>query len=601
MNIQPSQGLPSIAENVLANRPPVQPPKGSPLPFDLAQMLAKQKVLKAAVDAETQRMLQQSAGQGKPPTVDQSLNEKMAQLFKPPQQQAGPDLQAAAMGPGMNNQGAAPPNGGAVPQPQQPTVRAAQGGLMQVPSNLPRSYAGGGIIAFEGGGTTDRYRSSVDAAMNEEAARVGGRHSQEELDKKGGALKYLLALIAGGSGAAADEKARQNNPNYSNEGDGSVPTEAAGSRAAPADDPRRLDTDVTLGSTTAPTAQGMAALRAAAEKGDPDAVRAYKLFSAKYPNAANVPAQTGPYNADRAQATPPTQTAPPTAGLPAAAAANPLAAATDKAILSDLNTDQDAAFSKGKQRYQDNMGSAQQGLLAAYQQATAEQKAAIERGMKAREDNRWGNRMIGLGSVFSGAHGLTDPAAAKAFAAATAAGHEADVTDSASIQKLLTGNAEQQFKAAGDTYGAGVAGSKSAADAREKAITAGAGRANNADTNAMHERTTGMSNATQIEVAKINAAAREQAATVAATARTKDEFVANMKGLIQLETKQLDEFKGKDFLSPEAKARKARIEAKIDALKQAMTEHDPRLAPAGAAPTSRMDTTGFKVSTVPPK
>lgn len=145
------QGLPSLQEQAMAKHPPIPAPKGSELPYDLAQMLAKQKVLKAAIDAEAQRMLQQSQGQGgKPPTVDQSLNQKLAQLLAPPQQQAGPDLQQAALGPGMNNQGAAPPNGGAIPQPQQAPQAMAAGGLARLPSNLPQSYAGGGIIAFAG-------------------------------------------------------------------------------------------------------------------------------------------------------------------------------------------------------------------------------------------------------------------------------------------------------------------------------------------------------------------------------------------------------------------------------------------------------------------
>ena len=148
---QADNGLSSLAENALAQRPPMQPPQGSPLPYDLAQMLAKQKVLKEAVDAQAHQMMQQSAGQGKPP-VDTSLNEKLAQLFKPPQQQAGPDLQQAAMGPGMNNQGMAPPNSpppGA--QPPGPPQRMAAGGLASLPTHLPQSYAGGGIIAFAEG------------------------------------------------------------------------------------------------------------------------------------------------------------------------------------------------------------------------------------------------------------------------------------------------------------------------------------------------------------------------------------------------------------------------------------------------------------------
>ena len=173
------QGLPSLAENALAKRPPMPPPQGSPLPYDLAQMLAKQKVLKEAVDAQAHQMMQQAAGQGKPPTVDMSLNEKLSQLFKPPQQQAGPDLQQAAMGPGMNNQGAAPPNspppGGGAPMPQQPpgpVQGMAAGGLASLPTNLPQSYAGGGIIAFAHGKEVDTPEMYAGDAMKGVSAKA---------------------------------------------------------------------------------------------------------------------------------------------------------------------------------------------------------------------------------------------------------------------------------------------------------------------------------------------------------------------------------------------------------------------------------------------
>lgn len=54
-----------------------------------------------------------------------------------------------------------PPQGGA-PIAQQVMQQAAQEsqGVEALPSNLPQSYAGGGIIAFEGGGPVERYQNA---------------------------------------------------------------------------------------------------------------------------------------------------------------------------------------------------------------------------------------------------------------------------------------------------------------------------------------------------------------------------------------------------------------------------------------------------------
>lgn len=553
MYAQPSQGLPSLAENMLAKRPPMQPPKGSPLPFDLAQMLAKQKVLKAAVDAETQRMLAQSAG-GKPPTVDQSLNQKIAQLANPPQQQAGPDLQTAAMGPGMNNQGAAPPNGGAVPQPQVQAMAA--GGLARLPSGLPQSYANGGIIAFNGedesavpelpqtymplmqGDTTSerQYKTAINERLDKEKSTKSSAEKAGRAANNIGWLKDLLGIA----------------PTPSNEGRESrrgTPPEAVVEPAAPTPEAPAAPAAVAKG------------LPAAAANGSGSASMRVRTRGPSSPSAA--PA------------------------APAPAPANTVGAATDKNILSDLNVDKDKAFDEGKKRYQDNMGPAQQGLLSAYQQATDAQKAAIEKSMKNRDDSRWANSMIGMGAAFGGARGLIDPTAAKAYAASVAAGHEADTTDVSSIQKLLTGNAEQQYKAAGETYGAGNAGLKSAAEARKEAIGAGKDRANNADTNATNLEGHRISAKATTDAASIRAEAMAEVAATRASAQTKDQFVAEMNSKIKIELAELAQYKGKSFLSPADTAAKQRIETRIEALRGAMDAHDPRLTAGAGAPVSQ--------------
>jgi hypothetical protein len=69
----------------------------------------------------------------------------------------------AKMAQSMAGAGMQPPQGGAPQQPiaQQIMAQAQQGqGVETLPSNLPESYAGGGIIAFEGGGQVERFQNT---------------------------------------------------------------------------------------------------------------------------------------------------------------------------------------------------------------------------------------------------------------------------------------------------------------------------------------------------------------------------------------------------------------------------------------------------------
>lgn len=123
---------------------------------ELIDLLALQKV-KAEKDAAARQMamannqqmptvaegLEQSAMQSARSEIAQKLG--LPSLLNQGQNIAQP--QGAPQGaPGMPMQ--APPQGAQGMPPQGPVVRAAAGGLMRIPSNLPQSYAGGGIIAF---------------------------------------------------------------------------------------------------------------------------------------------------------------------------------------------------------------------------------------------------------------------------------------------------------------------------------------------------------------------------------------------------------------------------------------------------------------------
>ena len=118
---------------------------------ELIDLLALQK-LQADKDAAARQMALQS-GQT-PPTVAQGLEQSAMQSSR---QEIAQKLGL----PGLMHQGqnvpqapgGQPPQGAPqapAPQGPQPMQAMAQGGLARIPSNLPRNYAGGGIIAFNG-------------------------------------------------------------------------------------------------------------------------------------------------------------------------------------------------------------------------------------------------------------------------------------------------------------------------------------------------------------------------------------------------------------------------------------------------------------------
>lgn len=149
--------------------------QGNGITPELVDMLAQQ-LLNSKLEAAKNEMAI-SNGQNQPTVKQmqqdsamQSARQEIAQKLGLPglmnQGQAVPQPAGGQQGP----QGA--PQGGPPQSPQQPqqapTVNAAQGGLMRIPSNLPASYAGGGIIAFDGRNGSVVPETYVDSYTGEE-------------------------------------------------------------------------------------------------------------------------------------------------------------------------------------------------------------------------------------------------------------------------------------------------------------------------------------------------------------------------------------------------------------------------------------------------
>lgn len=184
-------------------------------------------------------------------------------------------------------------------QPIPPTQAMAKGGKVggidALPSNL--KMAGGGIIAFENGGDVkyqlDNSADTTPFAIEDDdtdeqiaAKRAAYRKYMRGDSGEGadGGIAGLLQHVLGWAGAGG---ATANNMQSAARLKRQAGTPAQGIPAA---------VEPTLGDTQDPGPRGMDALRQAAAAGDPDAIKAYALFSAKYPqptSSAAAPASMG--------------------------------------------------------------------------------------------------------------------------------------------------------------------------------------------------------------------------------------------------------------------------------------------------------------------
>jgi hypothetical protein len=140
----------------------------------LKNLFAIQSAMEAKKHADAQ--LASALGQQtqEQPTVAAGLQQAAQQALKP-ETQSPREVATQNMGlPGLMQGGQGQPPQGQPPKPtmgQPPQAQAPQqmaaGGLAGARSNLPSSYAGGGIVAFDGGGSVDERRKAALAAIEE--------------------------------------------------------------------------------------------------------------------------------------------------------------------------------------------------------------------------------------------------------------------------------------------------------------------------------------------------------------------------------------------------------------------------------------------------
>lgn len=149
------------------------------LPPDLQKLLALQIVNNekdsVAAQQAMQQLQQMGGGQGQPPTVMQSL-----------QQQAQQKMQAQAMQAQRQQQGLQAlaqraPNGPVPEGTPQPEAQPEAQGIDQLPAEF--GMAGGGIVAFAGGGATDIVREVLKELGESAGAYVNDPAVKQTVDK----------------------------------------------------------------------------------------------------------------------------------------------------------------------------------------------------------------------------------------------------------------------------------------------------------------------------------------------------------------------------------------------------------------------------------
>jgi hypothetical protein len=208
---------PSPDVSMLARKDPGVPP-------DLQVLLAKQQVDKALQALQSaQAMVQGQQGQGMPTVSEllgQQVQQQVQQLSQPaPMPQQKVTLQKAQGLAQLAQQQQGPqaaPQQAAQPQqlPRQPT-QMARGGIVHLPSNLPGSYAGGGIVAFSGGDEVPMFADpsvmrGISAGTQETPSTDGqslwDRGVQYLSDKQKAVAQYMAqrdaAMGVGRAGAA---------------------------------------------------------------------------------------------------------------------------------------------------------------------------------------------------------------------------------------------------------------------------------------------------------------------------------------------------------------------------------------------------------------
>ncbi len=422
------QGLQALAQQKM-----VQPGGGMPpsMPPTYLDAIAMQQVQEQAAQISQALQAKAQQGPGGPPTVFDQTKQQATQLTAQNMAQQQPQAQPG-VAPPMTPQGIA----------STPAGMAAGGsvrrGINEVPSNL--KLAGGGIIAFDEGGDVG------DATDENLPLRV--KPSIIE------ALKNLPAWLW-----KHEPPSKMKQASYSNEGRNAAPPEP------------------TLGSTQDPGPSGFAQLRAAAAAGDPDAIKALALFSAKYPESANAAQpsapreSSGPYNAPSSGE----RGAPAPQGIAALAAPreNEFASKVQKALLEGMDTDPRAARDRDASYAKEGLGL--EGILAEKRRLADAQEAMQEKEKGSRLSPREAMYAAMLAQPNSFNQGPADIAAGMGRGIlggkATMQGYAADDTQKAEkIRALREGILSDQFTGNKIGVEAGLKGQESAERTKSSAL-----------------------------------------------------------------------------------------------------------------------------------
>jgi hypothetical protein len=146
--------------------------------------------IQAKMDLNKRLQMMQGAAQGEQPSVKEQIEQKAGLMAADAmKQQQAQQQMAGQMGqqPGPAPEGVPQPE--AQPEPQMPQMpqMMARGGLASVPVNF--DFAGGGIVAFQGGGDTMGTSSSSDQDLARQASELSSAERSrakilEELERK---------------------------------------------------------------------------------------------------------------------------------------------------------------------------------------------------------------------------------------------------------------------------------------------------------------------------------------------------------------------------------------------------------------------------------
>lgn len=529
--------IPSPTESVRAQAQPQIPP-------DLLNLLAQMKV-KQATDAAARDMAAKM-GQ-KPPTVAQQINgelegnarQEIAQklglpgLMAQAQPQGQPQSQAPDMAP-----------------PEQPTQHMARGGLTKLKSNLPKEYAGGGIVAFSG------EEDSVVPDPGTEAPLT----MAELLDR--------IKRHAAGPGISDRLRASLTDPlrEY-------LTTDAATRDAYRAQ--RETTEDVAAQQTAAPQA-------APAPKAAPAVAKPQRELSARPPAAQNqgIAAVVPPVPAPVVESKQAKQDADLYSAIVGTATQDNEARARRAAELDEKQTgaSREAAFAGQRE------GIAK--LAALQEAAKANRPSKLIRGLQLMGKNQ---HALGLGGAFAGvSEGIDETNAG--YSKEDIANQDKLNTLNQGMLEALAQNDVRKANLFRDSYKEEAQRQKDAqatgASIRNTNVNSQTQRDMNAANIASAEKIAAAHDATTIKAAQLRTEAMVDAAVARTAKSTIDQYGKNIAIQLQALKNEAATWKGREF-EPEYKVQMARITLDMQQKAAALAEHNGQnVAPAGGAPAA---------------